>query len=489
MTSDRLNSPTMNLATDRCASELLHHLRVEEGSEGVEIRMDPNGTIPLYRLRGSDRISTSPLDLARDAGLTPSAEACGSFLMNGVFYDGAAFHPDLEALPAASILRFGPRGCVVSVADDSDPWSRDTGNGPEALIAAIVEALHPLEGLRVVCDLTGGFDARLVALCLRRAGIPFTGSVTGAVDAEDVLLAGRLARHLGVELRHERQEAGEDLATWRDALIASGGVLGVRQAARLLALQSARADSFDVSVGGLGGELLRDFWWLQEPAGLESGAAPDWRRLVRSRLYQSPMPAGLLRGEWAEAIAGEVERRTAWFDEGTKRDAPARKRDRLDYAYMRMHAPRWIGAAMATSIQRIRLHHPILHPDVLAVGMGAPLRGRRAGDMVRRAITMLDPAAAAIPMAGGGNALPLVPTRPWRYLPVLRQLARAVRRRLPGGRAGTPAPAWGDKPLTLEALTGIGAVDADRVFEYRTVPGSLAAIERLQTLDLLPQEL
>ncbi|MBN2171764.1 MAG: hypothetical protein JW819_10655 [Candidatus Krumholzibacteriota bacterium] len=482
-----MNGPP--LAMDAAATRLLHHAGREDAPGAVLWRSDANGTVPLHYHADTARVSLSALALARELALAPRPESCAGFLHSGVYYDGAAWHPDLRVAPPGATLRVAGGRVAVEPGDTLAPW-RSGGPGDAAgLVAALQEAVAPLRGLRVLCDLTGGFDARLVALSLRAAGIPFAAAVTGAAESPDVRIARRLAEQLGVELFHEDDAPPEDLAAWREALRDSGGVLGVRQAARLLALQGRRAERYEVSAGGLGGELLRDFWWLQEPSGLDGPGDPDWGRLVRTRMVVRPFPPGILRGEWARALDAAADRRARWFAAETRGLDLPRKRDRLDHAYLRLHLPRWAGAAFATSLRRIRLHHPILHPAVLGVAFAAPTGRRRLARLTREAITRLDRRAAALPIESGGNALPLTPGAPWRYLPAAAALARGVGRRLPGGRRTATLPAWGDRPLDLAALERRGIVDASAVAAVRSRPGSLAPLERLQTLALLFEEI
>jgi hypothetical protein len=468
---------------------LLHHLARSDDEAGEIWRLDPNGTVPLYRVNDSSSLSPCALDLARQSNLEPQPEHCASFLINGVYYDGAAFHSHIRVLPPGITARVSENKLSVNTVDLLTPWQENGAatTGPRELAEALVKAVEPLRGLRVVCDLTGGFDARLVALTLVAAGIPFTGSVTGDENSPDVVIARQLADHLGVDLIHDRTEAPDDLDLWRQCLLESGGTLGVRQAARLLAIQGGRARHFDVSVGGLGGELLRDFWWLQEPTGLASNMDPDWHRLVRYRIYQSGFPVELLNQQWAESVRKQPTRCAQWLADEVRQHPLPRKRDRLDFAYLRLHIPRWVGAGMTASLQRIKLHHPILDPSVLQIAFSARSGQRRLTDLVRRTISLLDADAARLPIESGGTALPLGPMTPWRYLPVARRLTSSVLRRVRRGRKPMLTPAWGDRPLELDLMIRRGILEKSAIQDYRYRPGSLVPLERLQTLELIFQ--
>lgn len=465
---------------DALSRSLVHHLMREE--EGGAWQLDAHGSVPLYALTGSTEVSPSALELARRHGLRPDPSACASFLCNGVFSAGA-IHGRIQALPPGARVTRTPSGLQVSAPDEDELWREVAPPTPAMLVDALQQAVAPLRGHRVICDLTGGLDSRLVALSLKAAGIDFTATVTGAPGSPDPEIAGRLARRLGVRLIHDRSEAEDAVEVWRSALEAAGGCVPPRQAARLLKLQENRRE-FEVSVGGLGGELYRDFWWLQDPIGLGENCEPDWQRLVASRLYQNPVPTRLLRGDWAEALRGEPARRAAAMAARTAAEQRLRrKRDRLDFAYLRLHLRFWAGASIATSLSRIRLHNPLLHPEALRLAFSATEPQRRLGRWVREAITVLDRGAAALPVESGGSALPLSPWRPWRRLPLYGHLVRGAARRLPGRRPR--GAVWGERPLPLDALTARGIIDAAAVQAHRHQPGSLAHLERLVGLELL----
>jgi len=473
---------TRPFANSESAMSFTHHLAYEMSGNSETWKVDPHGSVPLYRLTGTDRVSVSPIELMGEAGLEPEPAACASYLHSGVFY-GGVLHPRIEALPPDSRVRREGGELSIEAPSVDALWREPAPASAEKLVSALQEAVLPLRGQRVVCDLTGGLDSRLVALSLVSAGIPFDAVVTGPENSPDVLLAARIARHLGVRLTHETRQAPDDLNTWRQALEQAGGVVRPRLAARLLALQTGRSD-YDVSVGGLGGELLRDFWWLQDPLGLEDETAPDWGRLIRTRIFQSPQPRELLRGEWADAVAEGTKQCVDFFGAGTRNLELKRKRDLLDFAYLRLHLAPWAGANLSLSSSVIQLHNPILHPGVLQVAWGATLKQRRLGTLVRESISLLDRKAAAIPVESGGTALPLGPMTPWRRLPLFARLFRSAARRLPFRRRGS-AEAWAALPLPLTHLEQRGIVDPDAVRRYAGEPGSLTRLERLVGLELV----
>ena len=467
---------------DSFSRSLTHFLVREDGSDGGQWLLDPNACLPLYSLIGTAEVSPSPLELARRHGLLPDPAACASFLSNGVFYDGA-IHPRIRALPPGARVATGAGELRVSAPDEDALWGEAEPPTATMLIDALQQAVAPLRGRRVICDLTGGLDSRLVALSLKAAGIDFTATVTGEPGTADPAIAHRLAARLGVELIHDRSAAAEAVAVWQAAVETAGGCVHPRLAARLLKLQENRS-GFEVSVGGLGGELYRDFWWLQDPIGLSEDREPDWQRLVTARLYQKPVPARLLRGDWAEALRGEPVHRAATMTLRTAAQRQLRrKRDRLDYAYLRLHLRYWAGANIATSLSRIRIHNPLLHPDALRLTFSATEAQRRMGRWVREAITQLDRGAAALPVESGGSALPLSPWTPWRRLPLYGRLLKSATRRLPGRRP--QGAAWGERPLPLDELTARGIIDAAAVQAHRYQPGSLVHLERLVGLELL----
>jgi len=220
----------------------------------------------LYKAYRTDKvIGASYLELLRALNLSKtdlSPEAIVAFLHLGMTLPGQTFTPQIKTIAYDEILTFDEAGAVKSLPKSLPDLAETTA-------ATMPEFFHDLAKSlaheQVCVDLTGGFDSRLVACLLAQAGLDFTVALSGREGYGDFAIARQVAQALDLDFHHvthDVQSLVEDIPAlfrYNDGL---GDVLAYHRVARFQSARAAR--DITLTLSGAGGELYKDFWWLQD---------------------------------------------------------------------------------------------------------------------------------------------------------------------------------------------------------------------------------
>ena len=118
---------------------------------------------------------------------------------------------------------------------------------------------------RIVVDLTGGYDTRLLVGFLHRFGYQFDATVSGKPTHRDVSCAQKLSDSIGIKLVREPPEVvTPEKSSFPRVLSAAARVDGKHDAIEYVGIehvQHTHAERYDAGVNGAGGEMWRSFWW------------------------------------------------------------------------------------------------------------------------------------------------------------------------------------------------------------------------------------
>jgi len=340
------------------------------------------------------RIATSFLQLAEAIGAQRADidhAAVVEFLDLGKIYEGRTLLPKIRRLLP---------GTVYELRDGEQPIIHELGMpgidaGPDAgftLERFFQEFASSLAGLNVSVDLSGGSDTRLVAAMLARS-LPFECAVSGTAKSSDVELAAEVARALRRPLHvtiHDVSDVG-DLAG--ELFDAADGISDLLIGHRLRQLARARRERHvDVAVGGQGGELLKDFFWLHD-FPLYRWRTPHFERVFDTRFRPVAFPPSLLADRLAPHAAEVRPRILA----AMRRRRMATNTETYDRVYYEMRMA--VGAAHAISVNDnyVPFVTPLLDPLVARLGYSLPRRDRFFNRYHRRLITDASLAVARAP--------------------------------------------------------------------------------------------
>lgn len=318
-------------------------------------------------------------------------------------------YPAGDVTPFTGVRALGPaasfrmqEGTVTEQERAGLPEPGDGGAPAAARVAgALVQAVTPLrdQAEPVELSLTGGKDSRLIAAALATAGVPVRARTYGFPDHPDVVIAGLVARELGIEhVVAGPRTAGGGTGPGSGPAVQEVDVLGRVRATALMAdgMLSAfenvgrpdpDAASAHVVVGGHGGELLRGGYAKIIPGSAARRAAISAELLRRLAMRRVP----LLRARWRTAYLASL---APWVAA-----VAARPHAALDDFYLVNRAGRWSAAARQAYAIRSTMVQPFFDDGVVRAARTVPLAERMDERMVRGAIAALCPALLDIPLA------------------------------------------------------------------------------------------
>ena len=417
---------------------------VRRTGDDFEVVADPFGIRAVYAAEGDGctYISTSALALARYLRREADPEGIASFLRAGFVFGTQTLWSGVSRLDPAEFLRFGRDGRERGFywRPSIDPAIRAMGFDAalnHALEIGTAERRAAFAGApRFWADLTGGFDSRLNALLLRRAGAEFdTG--TRAIDADDVRIARAIANVTGWSWTttslpddwHERVAANLPIALgWGD------GQLDAVNLASVLHLDAERARRHTRSVSGGLGETLRSSAAQQEFWRAGRTTRVNYDRYLDVRILHR-VNANIFKRDPTPEVRDDFRTRlTAWT--AAYLDEPNTTQIDLIFCYRNTgHAGAFASAAAAF----LDIDTPFASKLSATAMMSMNYDHRRGHRLARTLIDRLDAQVAAIPTTWGGPAGPLRIGNAHRFAPYYARLGKRAGNKLSQKLVGRPA--------------------------------------------------
>jgi asparagine synthetase B (glutamine-hydrolysing) len=411
----------------------------ESSREALWVVTDHAGILNLYKYQKGQNVafSTSAVALSRALPVSPNSEGIAQFLRNAMVCDSKTIYNEIELLEPASIyfIEYAPKVKIHLIekywsgpSDIAEDISFDEAR--DLVAKRLVESTEVLANEKVVYDLTAGFDTRLVlssVLSTRSSQRDIQTFVFGPNGSREVKLVKELCGALRVGNYHLTLPGD-----WRElfceyvlrALELTDGEENACVYAPILWAQEFKAKDHSYSVNGLGGELYRDFWWMQEvvwgkkPANLE--------RLVTSRVLQYEYDYSIFSSDWRKRMenVGNVIRSKY---ENTISDMDVSRTYntlQIDSIYLRQKIRRWAGRTISTSNQLIRTVAPLAFKKCLEAGMSIPPKYKRNGKLVRAVIELLSPKLAQGKMLSGVPCQTLRLNNFYKFIPLVSDISK-----------------------------------------------------------------
>lgn len=373
-------------------------------------------------------LASSSLLLASLETATLDPLGCEEFLRTGIVYEDRSFYHDVRKLAPASVYRLA-NGKLNAPQQywhikQLTPESLKGEQAVEAFSASITAAARQVGQTfpRIISDLTGGYDSRVLTAALTTADVPFETTVSGAPTAPDVVIARGLAEITG-QLHHPVEVKPKiSFAQIRQALALTDGEADIVEYARnVLPVHAGTAQQYDISLNGSFGEVARGYWWELLLPHTGAHAPLDARKVAAARYVVDPGSSQLFAApvDLVTHFAGVIERANAGLQ-----DWP--NTAQMDHAYLQLRMQRWQGR-MATSTDQIRpCLSPLMFRPVLETMLQAEWRLRQRSLLVRRMLKRLQPKLAAYPLEHGYPAEPLSLDNAHRFAPLLTSYGRKV---------------------------------------------------------------
>ena len=279
----------------------------------------------------------------------------------------------------------------------------------EAIDEVIVDRLARLCGDSdsILCDLTGGYDSRLVLSAALAGGKKPTTTVFGSEGDLDVQTARYVSQALGCRLEfiNEQQAQENPIAAdlRRELLYRTNGELPFNAIHKHALIRPSIAASFDLHLIGSGGELFRYFPWKQDLVGIGQRRLANIESTVKYRYKVSPPKMSLFNDNWVPGFHAELARR---IEEVCRAEPDALVTQQLDAAYvwkMTSHSTLYISSLY----NWLPTVAPLLTAGVVEAAVSVPWKMKLTSQLQRQLIYCNSPLAAHAKTNYGATAEPM----------------------------------------------------------------------------------
>ncbi len=380
-------------------------------SQQIVAITDVIGSLHLYYRvwQNAVGLSTSSLALASLSPVTLDALGCQEFIQAGVMYEDRTFYNEIRKLPPAAITTFcngrlksqRRYWSVASLDPESLPAQKSIDLLWEQLGGAVRRISRQFTS--IACDLTGGYDSRVVTAALFSHRRDFSTVVSGAADSADVLISQELSAQLGLaHLHYPPSDFSVDLTDLDRLLELTDGECDLTDYYNVAEIHNDLSRQFDISLNGSFGEVARGYWWELLFPHTGSRRKLDSCRLAFRRY--APTSCGELfhescRVDFVRHMQEVIERTTVDVEHHPNTF-------QMDTVYLCMRMQRWQGR-LASATNRIwPCLSPFMFRGILETMLQSRFDVRSNSLLVRRMLASYAEPIAAFPLETGHPALP-----------------------------------------------------------------------------------
>lgn len=327
-------------------------------------------------VRGASKaFSTNLLLLAALTGGEPFPEGVRSFIHFGATMEEHTLFADVKRVLPASLHLYSDnrwsesRLWRLKVEQPDSHMSYEVAR--DALIRSFSNGFNFLPHVdtkRVVADLTGGTDSRLVLSCLMDIHHSPVTTTSGPSDFIDVQIARRIASKLGLEHYWYDATSVELSQSQLDRAVelADGNMSPIRLAKQLTYYEE-KAGRFDFITGGGGGPLFKDHYWLYEFNRVGLSREPNWERIARFSLMNHAVEDNYFVGYDCKILPkmSELFHHHSSQISGTNNQ-------KLDFVYFDLKVPAFIGQSFSLTTQFMDVYHPMLDGENVQFSINLP---------------------------------------------------------------------------------------------------------------------
>jgi len=367
-------------------------------------------------------LSGSSLLLAGLGHFTLDEVACQEFLRLGVVYQDRSFFNEVRKLGPASIYRFA-QGTLVEQQSYWQMSEIETGSIPKREVAAVLwEAMrrgtHKIGNHygRLVCDLTGGYDSRILVAAFLGSGVNFSTTVSGASDSADVRVSCELAKMLG--LSHEVQAPVHHIsyAQLNAAVELTDGAYDAVEYARIMKIHQHLSEHFDISLNGSFGEIARGYWWELLFPHIGARKLLDAERLARQRFVATDQNTALFPAALRVNLADHFTKMISVLNLDLS-DRPNTLQ--MDNSYLMLRMQSWQGRIASSTNQIWPCLSPMMFRSVLEIMLTTQPEARKRSLLAREMFAKFQPKLAHHPLEHGYPAMPATLTNLYQFWPVI----------------------------------------------------------------------
>jgi len=226
-----------------------------------------------------------------------------------------------------------------------------------------LNVLSNINGEKIITDLSGGTDTRTILSFLLKFHENITVSTAGPSDHLDVIISKKIANKLGLKFYwYSDKDIEMDLGSEKlyEAIEIANGCINPLTLLKSLPYIKEKAKRFDVILGGNGGPLFKDHFWLFEFNLINRLREPNWGRIANMALNDYPVQDELFSNP-----AGKIYPYLAnMFLEHSSR-IKGTNNQKLDYIYFDLKCPVFMAPQFSLTNQFLDIYHPMLNGDIV----------------------------------------------------------------------------------------------------------------------------
>ena len=435
----------------------------------------------LYRIYyTTSAVATGFLELAGsdpDSHRHVDDEAVLEFIAMGANFGRHTPIATIKKLRRQEILELDP-GATPAVRLLEKPLAWFQGDADAYVLDYFANLAHALSAKRVSVDITGGFDSRVIACLLDRAGLPFESALFSADETSNEAVS---ARAVAAVLDRPLHFHVHDIATLEDDLydvfLAGDGLTEIPRLHRDRQLCLRRlARGVELMVHGGGGEFFRDHYYVHDFPRYGSSRI-DIAKFYHLRVVPIRLPAAQLTAAAAKLLQA-LEARTIARFETCRQPTNNATYDRIFLDY---RVPEFYGPTFSNYLNMgLQVEGPYLDFKVATAAIQLSPWSRFFMLWHRRMLTTHCPALAELRTAEGYTAS----SRPTRLLAELGTYARV--------QAGRVGRKLGERYLGKVLFHKVGEFEADAPGYREALRGSAlfaSALTRLQQQGIIAEQI
>ena len=334
-------------------------------------------------------ISTSFLEIVKESKFNTKdldKRRIIEFLNAGVLYNKRTFFEEVKKIDRLEILvsHENQRSLHYKVERDLEPLEE------EFFVDFFAGFAKSVENQSVSVDLTGGIDSRLLATILDANDVKFECSVSGSNKDKDVAIAEEVAHKLNHSLIVSERPSTIEEKEMEQLFYFCDGLYEIFNAysGRNSQLQRSNRE-VDLIITGAGGELFKDFFWLQDFPQYRKSTS-DIGKLFHTRISPIKFDTNLLSEPYAPINMNYSENAINELSKYEK-NINTKTYDQIYYFY-RMQA--LAGRLLTSSSSIVNSYSPLLEYNLVRVGYNLPRMKRFFNNFHREIITKLNPTIA-----------------------------------------------------------------------------------------------
>lgn len=246
-----------------CFSIIIHN--VLDGS--VIFFCDNMGYMPIYyTFTGTPIFSSSLIDIVERTGQTQKDldwNAVFSFLEFGFCHSNLTFFKDIKKCAGDCIYKI-ENGCIHT--NQKEYKYSESIKNIDDYIKQLKKILSAFKKEKVLFDITGGTDSRLLVCLAESIGLNYELFVRGHSDAVDIKIAKKIAVLLNRPLHVMEAKAFDEFTdeSFLQLCTELDGMYMPLEGFQLLeAYKKRQQTGCTYNIGGLGGEYYKTFWLLR----------------------------------------------------------------------------------------------------------------------------------------------------------------------------------------------------------------------------------